>query len=148
MHSNDRRRPFAALIVTSALMTSGCYNGDALLQAHSESIEVIHMEEIDLGAFQVTLPHILGNAHDSVVEFHAFGRVESTDRSAVQHVLDTRGAELRSRMLLSVRGMHDAAFDEPRLTALRQTIAGAINGALDEKLVKKVGFYHFAFDTM
>ena len=67
------------------------------------------MEEIDLGAFQVTLPHVLGSATDSVVEFHAFGHVDGADRSQVSRVLETRGAELRSRMLLSVRAMNDAA---------------------------------------
>jgi hypothetical protein len=130
------------------LLMSGCYNADVLLKKHSKLIEVTHLEEIDLGAFQVTLPHVLGSATDSIVEFHAFGHVDSADRSAVKHVLDTRGPELRSRMLVSVRAMNDAAFDEPKLTTLRHTISDAINGALEEKLVKKVGFYHFAFNTM
>lgn len=137
-----------ALLLTAASVVSGCYDAEALRTKHQESVQVTHMEEIDLGAFQVTLPHVLGSATDSVVEFHAFGHVDAADRGNVTRVLETRGAELRSRMLLSVRAMHDATFDEPELTTLRHAIADTINGALEKKLVKKVGFYHFAFNTM
>jgi hypothetical protein len=136
------------LVLAAASAAAGCYDAEALRTKHQESAQVTHMEEIDLGAFQVTLPHVLGSASDSVVEFHAFGHVESTHRDKVQRVLDTRGAELRARMLVSVRTMNDATFDEPKLSTLRHAIADAVNDALEKKLVKKVGFYHFAFNTM
>ncbi len=137
-----------AVLLTAASAASGCYDAKALRTKHQESVQITHMEEIDLGAFQVTLPHVLGSATDRVVEFHAFGHVALANRSKVTRALETRCAELRSRMLLSVRAMHDATFDEPELTTLRHAIADTINGALEKKLVKKVGFYHFAFNTM
>ncbi len=148
MLDRNKYLPPLTLLLAVASMTPGCYDAEALRTKHQESVQVTHMEEIDLGAFQVTLPHVLGSATDSVVEFHAFGHVDGADRGKVTRVLETRGAELRSRMLISVRAMNDAAFDEPKLTTLRHAIADTINGALEKKLVKKVGFYHFAFNTM
>jgi hypothetical protein len=148
MSAHTNRLTLFALTLALVSQSTGCYDAEALRAKHQESVHVTHMEEIDLGAFQVTLPHVLGSASDSVVEFHAFGHVESTDRDKVQRVLDTRGAELRSRMLVSVRTMNDATFDEPELNTLRHAIANAVNDAFEKKLVKKVGFYHFAFNTM
>jgi flagellar basal body-associated protein FliL len=135
-----------ALLTAPAL--SGCYNSDALLKQHSEAAKHVQMEEVDLGAFSVCLPHTLGNATDHIVEFHVFGQVESQHREKVDAALDQRNPELRSRMLIAIRKLEQADFDEPKLTKLRKAIAEVINGAVHEKLVRKVGFYHFSFATI
>ncbi len=140
--------PALTTLLLAAPLSLGCYDAEALRHERSEAAAAVRMEEIDLGAFQITLPHILGDATDSIVEFHAFGQVERADRAAVARALETRTAELRSRMLISVRAMTNADFDEPKLTALRTAIAEVINGALEQKLVKRVGFYHFSFSTI
>jgi len=131
-----------ALVLTAAACL-GCYDAEALRKQRQEATSVISFEEIDLGAFRVTLPHVLGEATDSVVDFHAFGHVSHRDRDAVTRALETRGPELRSRMLLSIRAMSETDFEEPKLTRLREQIAGVINGAVQQKLVKKVGFYRY-----
>lgn len=134
--------------LAAALLSAGCYDADALRAKRTEVHEVVHTEEIDLGEFQITLPHIPGNPHDSIVEFHAFGHVESGDRAAIDRALAVRGAELRHRMLLSIRSLASVDFDEPHLTALRGAIAEVLNAALEKPLVKKVGFYQFSFTTI
>jgi hypothetical protein len=126
----------------------GCYNADALRQQRSEAAKVMHMEEIDLGEFSITLPHELGEATDNIVEFHVFGLIQSRDRHKVARALETRGPEFRARMLISVRALTTADFDEPRLTKLRQTVAEVMNGALQEKLIERVGFYDFAINIV
>jgi hypothetical protein len=136
----------AALI--AALTLPGCYNADVLLKRHSEASKHLQMEEVDLGEFSVCLPHTLGNATDHIVEFHVFGQVESQHREKVDAALDLRNAELRSRMLIAIRKLERTDFDEPKLTKLRKTVAEVVNGAVNEQLVKKVGFYHFSFATL
>jgi hypothetical protein len=147
MRSGKITRSAFSLLLGAAPLMLGCYNAEALRKEHSEALEVIRMEEIDLGEFAISLPHVLGNATDSMVVFHVFGHVKSQDRTKVARALEMRGPELRSRMLVSIRTLTDADFDEPELTRLRQSIADVINGALQEKLVKKVGFYNYSFDT-
>jgi hypothetical protein len=139
-------RLLLALAAAPALL--GCYNADALLKQRTEAAQHIQMEEVDLGVFSVCLPHTLGNATDHIVEFHVFGQVESQRREKVDAALDLRNAEIRSRMLIAIRKLQRRDFDEPKLTKLRETIAGVINGAVNEPLVKKVGFYHFSFATI
>jgi hypothetical protein len=147
MYPSRIHRTALSLLLAAAPLAFGCYNAEALRKSRSEAAKVISMEEIDLGEFAISLPHLLGNAEDSMVEFHVFGRVESRDRAKVARTLETRGPELRSRMLIAVRSLSDADFDEPKLTKLRQSIADVVNGALQEKLVKKVGFYNYALNT-
>jgi flagellar basal body-associated protein FliL len=141
-----RRHIAIALLTAPAL--AGCYDAKALHKERQEATMAIRLEEVDLGGFCVTLPHVLGDATDSIVDFHAFGQVALRDQKAITRALETRGPELRSRMLLSIRGLNDAHFEEPKLTTLRQNIAEVINGALDQKVVKNVGFYSFSFKTM
>jgi hypothetical protein len=135
-----------ALLAASTL--AGCYNSDVLLKQHSEAARHIQMEEVDLGQFSVCLPHTLGNATDHIVEFHVFGQVESQQREKVDAALELRNAELRSRMLIAIRRLERIDFDEPKLSKLRKTVADVLNGALNEPLVKKVGFYHYSFATL
>jgi hypothetical protein len=151
--SNQRRASFnrfvlacAAAAATSAL--PGCYNADSLLEKHNEANKHVEMEVVDLGEFSVCLPHTLGNATDHIVEFHVFGHVDSQHREKLDAALDLRNAELRSRMLIAIRKLQQTDFDEPRLTKLRTSIAEVINVALDDKLIKKVGFYHYSFATL
>jgi hypothetical protein len=126
----------------------GCYNAEALRKERQVAATNVRLEEIDLGAFRVALPHILGEANDSVVDFHAFGHVSEQDVAAVKRILETRMPELRAQMLVSIRGMQDSTFKEPKLDALRQNIAQVVNGQLETPAVKSVGFYNFTFSTM
>jgi hypothetical protein len=130
-----------------APLLGGCYNADALLEGRSEAAKVLHMEEINLGDFAITLPHVLGEATDYLVEFSVFGYVKSGDRDKVAHALAHRGPELRSRMLVKVRTLDDADFDEPKLTKLRQSVAEVLNEALKEQIIQRVGFYHYSFSS-
>jgi hypothetical protein len=143
---NHRRRLAMALL--AAPWIAGCYNAEALRKERQEANAVVRLEEIDLGEFRVTLPHVLGNATDSIVDFHAFGHVRRREREEVAQVLQSRGPELRSRMLLSIRGMSESDFEEPKLARLREEIASVMNAALNQKLIKKVGFYSFELTRM
>jgi hypothetical protein len=149
-HAVRPPRLWVCLLIALALPSAlpGCYNADALLKQHSEAAQHIQMEEVDLGEFSVCLPHTLGNAMDHIVEFHVFGQVESRERQKVDAALLLRSAELKSRMLIAIRKLERADFDEATLTKLRNTVAEVLNGALSEKLVKKVGFYHYSFATI
>jgi hypothetical protein len=153
IHRHNTFRAFSVfrgllfLAAAAAPLLSGCYNAEMLLKERSEAAKVIRMEEVELGAFAITLPHKLGEATDHIVEFHVFGLVESRDRKKVTRALQTRGPELRSRMLLAVRALADADFDEPKLTALRKAVADVVNSALQETAIKKVGFYHYSYGT-
>lgn len=128
-------------------LVCGCYNAEVLRKERSDAAEVLRMEEINLGEFSITLPHILGEATDYLVDFHVFGYVKSGDREKVAHALALRGPELRSRMLVKVRSLNDADFDEPKLTKLRQGVAEVINDALKEQVIQRVGFYHYSFSS-
>jgi hypothetical protein len=127
---------------------AGCYNAEALQQARRVETDMEQLAEVDLGAFHVTLPQATGEAGGCVVDFHAFGRVARGERDNVAKALVERGPELRSLMLLALRGMTTEELEEPTLDSLRETIAGAINQALEKQHVKNVGFYDFSYTIL
>jgi hypothetical protein len=137
----------AALAALLALSLAGCYDTAALLQARQDSRDLIQMEEVDLGAYRISLPHKLGEATDNLVDFHVFGQVTRGDRQAIDDALQMRAAELRAKMLIEVRAMSSKTFEEANLTTLRQAVAEVINSALGRRVVKRVGFYRFAFNA-
>ena len=139
---------YAGVAVLACLPTlGGCYDAAAMLQTRRDEVDVLRLEEVDLGKFRITLPHLPGDTDGGVVDFHAFGQVARSHRQEVTDLLESRGPELRYRMLLSVRSMAREKLDEPKLESLRLLIADVINGSLEEKPVKSVGFFHFEFET-
>jgi hypothetical protein len=137
---------WAALATLAAL--AGCYNAEALQHARRAETNLVQLAEVDLGAFHITLPQATGEAGGCVVDFHAFGRVARRDQNKVAKALVERGPELRSLMLLALRGMTAEQFEEPTLQSLRGAIARAINQALEKQHVKNVGFYEFSYTIL
>ena len=138
----------AMLATITLLPLAGCYDAAALLKARQDSRDLIQMEEVDLGAYRISLPHKLGEATDNLIDFHVFGQVARGDRQAIDDALRMRGAELRSKMLVEVRAMSPKTFEEADLATLRNAVAEVVNTALGRRVVKRVGFYRFAFNAI
>jgi hypothetical protein len=141
----------AASILVAAfavLPLAGCYDAALLMQARQESRDLVETEEVDLGAYRISLPHKLGESIDNLIDFHVFGQVARGDRQTIDDALRMRGAELRSKMLVEVRMMSPKTFEEADLATLRQAVARVINDALGRRVVKRVGFYRFTFNTI
>lgn len=142
------RRRWGALCIVALAANVGCYDAAVLMKSRQESHQLVQLDEVDLGTYRITLPHTLGESIDCVVDFHVFGEVMKGDREALDAVLQMRGAELRSNMLVAIRAMDDRTFEEPKLTALRKSIADVVNGVVGRRVVKSVGFYRFSFFTI
>lgn len=145
--SNAASRATLAAIAL-LLSLAGCYDTAALLKARQDSRDLNQMDEVDLGAYRITLPHTLGEATDNLIDFHVFGQVTRGDRQAIDDALQMRGAELRAKLLVEVRSMDLHAFEEAQLATLRSAIAAVINDTLGRRVVKQVGFYRFSFNTI
>lgn len=141
------RQGWCALALLTLPLT-GCYDASALIKARQDSRDLAQMDEVDLGAYRITLPHTLGKATDNLIDFHVFGQITRGDRKSIDDALQMRGAELRAKMLVEVRAMDPHTFEEAKLMKLRQSIAKVINDALGRSVVKHVGFYRFSFKTI
>src|SRR4051794_16104391 len=76
-------RPWRFIFVLTPALV-GCYDASALRKEQAGATTNARLEEIDLGAYRISLPHILGEANDSIVDFHAFGQVPEKDQDAVR----------------------------------------------------------------
>lgn len=127
--------------------SAGCYDAAALLKSRREAHDAVAHEEIDLGKFSIVLPHAAGAAGGKKIEFHAFGHVARSDRSAVSGALTDSAAKLHSHMLMSVRSLSSSELEEPQLDSLRRRIAEVVNSSLDGQRIENVGFYEFTLAT-
>jgi hypothetical protein len=145
----DARRLRALAVITSLVVAlSGCYDGSALVQAQHDEVNLVRMDEVDLGKFRITLPRVPGASGGGVVEFHAFGQVARRDHDDVAKAFELNGPELRYRVLLLVRSLDRKELDEPKLQKLRDDIAKLANASLEHKMIKNVGFYSFTYSAM
>jgi hypothetical protein len=127
---------------------SGCYDGGALVEARRQETNLVRLDEIDMGGFRITLPHVPGEPGGGVVDFHVFGQVARRDRDKVSKALRQNAPELRYRILLLVRALSREELDDPKLTVLRGRIKDVANAALDKKVVKNIGFYRFTVTAL
>ena len=135
--------PVALLL---ALLTSvGCFNADAMIEARRIIASRTQLEEVDLGKFRVTLPHAVERTESSELHFHVFGEVTNRDLDKVEETLKKKGPEIRHRMLIVARLMTIEDLEDPKLTALRGSIAKVVNESLEGEPVQSVGFYRFGY---
>jgi hypothetical protein len=146
-----RRTPalLAALAWTAlALPLAGCFDSGAIVQAQKHESDLVRMDEIAIGEFRITLPKAPGELGGGIVEFQAYGQVAARDRDKVAKALLQSAPEVRHRVLMAVRALTPKQLEEPNLTTLRGELTKLANSALEEKLIKSVGFQKFSFTTL
>ena len=124
---------------------TGCYDADALIKTRREIAIKARLVEVDLGEFRITLPGPYTERKRAEIHFRAFGQVANRDLKLVRATLQKNGPDLQNRMLMVVRKMKMQEIQEPRLTALRECLASAINDTLPGDPLQSVGFYSFGF---
>ena len=127
---------------------AGCYDGGELVDSRQKEIDLVRMDEIEIGEFRVTLPRADGTPGGGVVEFSAFGQVSRHDRDEAAKALEFNRSELRDRVLLLVRSLSREDLAEPKLQKVRDGIAALANSTFDKQLVRNIGFYNFSFKPM
>lgn len=124
---------------------AGCYDAEALIKARREIAIKARLVEVDLGEFRITLPGPYTERKRAEIHFRAFGQVANRELKLVRATLRKNGPDLQNRMLLVVRKMKMQEIQEPRLSALRESLASAINDTLPGDPLQSVGFYSFRF---
>lgn len=124
---------------------SGCFNADRLIESRRLTAIRAKLQEVELGDFRITLPQ--GDTFDETTELHfrVFGRVATRDAKTVGELLENYEPQIRDQMLVATRGLSREDIEEPKLSALRKTIAEVINGYLEDEPVQSVGFYTFRY---
>ena len=130
-----------ALLLTSV----GCIDADAMIESRRDVAIRTQLKEVDLGKFRVTLPQAVERTDSAELHFHVFGQVTNRDLENVEEALKKKGPEIRHRMLIVARLMTIEDLEDPKLTALRGSIAKVVNESLEGEPVQSVGFYRFGY---
>ena len=135
--------PLALLL--ASLTSVGCIDADAMIESRRVIAIRTLLKEVDLGMFRVTLPHAVERTDSAELHFHVFGQVINHDLDNVEEALKKKGPEIRHRMLIVARLMTIEDLEDPKLTALRGSIAKVVNESLEGEPLQSVGFYRFGY---
>jgi uncharacterized lipoprotein YajG len=128
-------------------LLAGCFDADAMIASRQDIAQPSRLEEVDLGAFLVTLPYRPNSTSSIVVDFHAFGRVAHGNDKRITQILEQQGPELRHHMLIAVRELKLQELQEPALDTLRANIKQVVNETLADYPMQAIGFYRFSLLT-
>lgn len=138
------RRLFVASAIVCATAV-GCYDGDTLVQRVRDRAIRTRLEEIDLGAFRVTLPRNLGNSEVMEVDVHLFGEMPRYKIPDAEKQLEERAYLLHDRTLATLRDLDPADLTQPDLPQLREKMLVTVNGVLDDPAIKSIGIRDLKF---
>ena len=133
------------LIGMALLASSGCFDANRLIESRRLTAIRAKLQEVDLGEFRVTLPQGDTVDHTTELRFRVFGRVATRQAESVREVIDNFEPQIRDQMLVATRELLPTDIEEPKLKALRETIAEVVNSYLEEDPVQSVGFYSFNY---
>jgi hypothetical protein len=134
-----------AILVSVLVSCAGCYDGATLVEmARAEAIQS-EMDEIDLGAYQTTLPRDPMTAVVTEIQFQIFGNAPRYRSEQVKEQLKSEGYRLRYATLTAVRQAAAEEFAEPDLTTLRRRLKDVANEVFDDAPISSIGFEKLSF---
>lgn len=131
----------SSAVVAWLALSTGCYDGSAMVkQAQSAALNT-RLAEIDLGKFQTTLPRDPNTNNFTALDIHIFGTVPRYQLAAVTRQLKAEEYRMRHETLAAVRKSSREELAEPNFAQLRARIEKVVNGVLADAPVKEIGFY-------
>jgi hypothetical protein len=140
-------RLIAPALLLALGLSSGCYNGAALIDEVRSAALRTRLVEVDLGSYKTTMPRKRSENEATAIELHIFGTVARYRVPEIESHLASDGFRLRHETLAAVRQTTAAELAEPNLTALRTRLENVINEQLGEAPVKSIGFYEVRLGT-
>jgi flagellar basal body-associated protein FliL len=100
--------------------------------------------EVDLGKFDVNSYQPKANT-TSIIDFHLYATVASSDKSAFNASIDQNKNRLRDQILVIVRSADLAELTEPGLGLLKRRILEKSNTILGKAFLRTIVFGDFSF---
>jgi hypothetical protein len=137
----------AAIWGAGLLWSSGCYDGEALVnEVRSEAMRT-RLVEVDLGTYRTTMPRDENASETTELKLHIFGTVPRYRVPEIELYMQKDGFRLRHETLAAVRQATSEELAEPNLSRLKTRIETVINQNLKEAPVRSIGFYEVRLRT-
>jgi hypothetical protein len=127
--------------VVSLGITSGCYDGDALLKEAQSTALSASLAEVDLGHYSTTLPRDPNTGSFTTVDLHIFGTVPRSRLSEVKTQVEADGFRVRHEVLAAIRKSSRHELTDPKFAELRTRLEVVANKVLTDSPLRGVGFY-------
>ena len=117
-------------------LSSGCYDGDAMLKDAQSTALTTSLSEVDLGKYSTTLPRDPNSGAYTTIELHIFGTVPSSRLSEVKKQVQADGYRVRHEALAAVRRSSRDELTDPNFTSLRTRLEEVVNKVLTDAPLK------------
>jgi flagellar basal body-associated protein FliL len=134
-------KSLAFFSAVALVLCAGCYDGSAMVKQVQSAALNTRLAEVDLGAFQTTLPRDPNTQKFTSLDIHIFGTVPRYQLAAINKQLKADEFRVRHEMITAVRQSTRDELAEPNFAQLRARIEKVVNGVLADAPVKEIGFY-------
>ena len=138
-----RRRWALAACLGAVVATSGCYNGETLVERVRSRAIRTRLEEIDLGSYRITLPKDTQKNEMVEVTVDLYAHASRHRLKGLKKELEAKSYLLRDDLLATFRSFTQEDLDDPGLNRLRNDVLEAVNSVLDEPQLSALGVSDF-----
>ena len=139
-------RQVLALLPMGALLSTlgGCYDGAAMVARISQRASDDHREEIELGAYQVTLPRPEDDPVATTLRVELVAAIHREHAPAIKEQLEEVQTRLRHATILALRQTDRGELLEPELQSLHDRVATTTEQFLTAAPIESIAFRSFA----
>jgi hypothetical protein len=135
-------------VFVGAVLLTGCYDGEALVERARSVALNTRLAEVDLGTYRTTLPRDTQTGLFTELDVHVFGMVPRYRVPEIEKQLSTEQFRLRHETLATLRRSSREDLADPNLSQMRNRIEQVVNGILEHSPVTTIGFYSFRLREM
>lgn len=139
------QRRLTSATVLAAIALTGCYNSEQLIAKTRNRAIRTRIDEVELGAFRVTLPRDDASGEMTEITVRLFGESERYKINEIEADLANRGPQIEDSAIRTLRETPREDLAEPDLRKLRSRLLAAINEELTEAPLRAIGFYEVRF---
>lgn len=137
-------RRVTLLVPILTVWLSGCYDGREMIARITQRISDDHREEVDLGAYQVTLPRTSRDPVVTTVKLELVATIHRQHAREFKEQLEAVRPHLRHATILALRSCDRKELLEPKLASLHDRIATTTEKYLTAAPIESIDFRSFA----
>ena len=123
----------------------GCYNGEKLVQKVRHRALRTRIDEVSLGAYQVTRPRDERTGEMTEIHLELYGESQRYKINEIEDELELKAAIIEDNTIRTLREASHSELTEPNLDRLRERLLTMLNEQIEGSPLVSIGFREIRF---